>query len=420
MLTFEQLSSLVERCTRPDTSPFYRDLYGISGEKPLRIASKEEWLALPFFSKKELQASTLPQRFFPPWKNIDGIVASSGTSGNEPVFSPWSLNNGFGYRLLYHDFKKATLSSMPTPQQQEWILAHNPTPSRLVMLDPKHPAASVRLAKAAGVDSMFVLSPHLRAAGEEIRKQNFAHHIRFIELAGESCSRASFEYMQRTFPKAIIVSFYGSTDVEASPIAIPCRPVTGEEPLEIFHANERFYLEIADLESGNIMPVKKGAEGDLIVTTDSGETGVFPLIRYKIGDTVRIVEEQCAQHGGWSFELLGRTEMDFVKLPGGVLRAEAIERVLRALDAKVKSDLFELHRFERETKDGPMLEFVLHVEARGGVDLGTLAADLSELLPVAPGYTYAQGVADGRYLPLHCEKFRKTHDIAKRKRVIRH
>ncbi len=118
--------------------------------------------------------------------------------------------------------------------------------------------------------------------------------------------------------------------------------------------------------------------------------------------------------------MLGRTDLDFVKLPGGVLSADEIERVLRALPEQVESDIFELHRFERETENGALLEFVLHVQARPGISLDALANDIAKRVRVAPGFSYADGVAQGRYFPIRCTQLIAVVPQAKRKRIIRH
>ena len=162
MMTLQQLHDVVELCTKNGTSPFYRKLYGMNADEPAKnIKTWDDWHSLPLFSKEHLTGQSLPGRFFPPLRNIDTVLASSGTSGNPPVYSSWTLSDGYGYRLQYHDFKKATLSSMPTPFQQDWILRKRGVGGRLVILDPRRYAASLRLAQILNVDSMFLILHHL-------------------------------------------------------------------------------------------------------------------------------------------------------------------------------------------------------------------------------------------------------------------
>ena len=245
-------------------------------------------------------------------------------------------------------------------------------------------------------------------------------NIRFIEIAGETCSRSLYLYMQKTFPKAVICPIYGSTDVETSPIAIPCHPITGEEPLEVYHEGERTHLEIVDTGTGALVPLQKGIEGDLVITSYAGATATFPLVRYKIGDTVRVVEAPCEKHGTWSFTVLGRTQMDFLKVPGGLLRADSVEHTLRMLGDAV-SDRFELHRYERDTPTGIKVEVVLHVEVPENTDMGMLAKKISKELHVGASYTYEDGVREGWYLPLICVPLSASPSkTGKRIRMIQH
>jgi len=421
MMTLQQLHDLVEVCTKRGISPFYRKLYGMSAHEPAKnITTWDDWRSLPVFAKEHLTGQTLPGRVFHPWHNIDTILASSGTSGNPPVYSSWTLNDGYGHRLQYHDFKRATLSSMPTPYQQDWILRKNGCAGRLIILDPRRHTASVRLAQTMGVDSMFLILHHLPMIAEEMVRLRVSENIRFIEIAGETCSRSLFLYIRKMFPNAIIAPIYGSSDVETSPIGIPCRPMTGEEPLEVYHEGERTYLEVIDPETGTPVPVKNGVEGDLVITSYAGATATFPLIRYKIGDTVRVVEAPCKKHGTWSFAVLGRTQMDFLKVPGGILRADAVERTLRILGDAV-SDRFELHRYERDTSTGMKVEVVLYVEVPENTDMGMLARNISKELYVGASYTYEDGVREGLYLPLTCVPLSESPSkTGKRIRMIQH
>lgn len=420
MMTLRQLQDLVEKCTRADTSPFYRKLYGMGVNEPAKnIRSIKEWQLLPLFSKEHLVDWTLQDRVFRPWSNIDTVLASSGTSGKPPVYSPWTLNNGYAYRAQYHDFKKATLSSMPTPHQQATILSQKPFDSSLVVLDPRRSAASICLAQAAGVDSMLVILHHIPLVAEEMVRMGMNENIRFIEIAGETCSHSSYAYMKKMFPNATITSIYGSTDVETSPIGIPCRPITGEDPLEVYHEGERTHLEIVDIATGKVLPIEPGVEGDLIITAYAGETATFPLIRYRIGDTVRVVEKKCAEHGAWSFTVLGRTEMDFLKIPGGILRADEMQRVLRTF-GDVVSDRFELHRFERETENGLKVQVELRLQTEAGIDLDALSKDISKHFHVSAAYTYDDGVQEGFYLPLICTPLPPQQKAGKHIRMVQH
>ena len=397
MLSLKELNSLSSYCTDPLRDSFYRRLYKMNaGDPALTVGSMKDWRKLPILTKDDLIAEPFAKRSYLPVSQLDHLRASSGTSGKPPLFSPRTHVRNMDYRLQYHDFKNAFLG-FTVPLMPHWHAKfqeeHGQLP-RTLSFDPKNTAASVRLAKAAGVDAMSVFVYHIPNVAEHMKREGMNEVMRFIEITGEICSRAQFEFIRESFPNATIMQSYNSSEVEDAHMGMPCRPMTGEEP------KATHYLELVDPETGAAIEPVAGAEGDLLVSAFPGESASFPLIRFRIGDTVRVVEGKCP-HGSWSFTVLGRTDMDFLKIPGGILRADEVARVLRLFPERV-SDRFELHCSEEKTAAGPKIKPVLHVEAREGVDFGALAQDIAANLRVAPSFTYAQGVEKARYLPLEC------------------
>lgn len=405
MLSFDQLRNLLERVTGPSAAgQFYRNFYGVRPGDPARtVRSIEEWRALPPVAKDDLIASPLSERSFLPLGQLDHLRTSSGTSGKPPLFSPRTHVRRMEYRLRYHDFKGAFMCyTVPMmPHWHEAFQAEHGDGRPVVTYDPRAPHASARLARLAGVEAVSLFVYHVQAAGEALKAEGIAERIRFFEITGEVCTRALYEYMRETFPNATIVQSYNSSEVEDAHMGMPCKSMDGSEPLAVYHGKETHYLELVDPETGAHVEPKAGAEGDLLVTAYPGEPASLPLLRFRIGDTVRVVEERCP-HGTWSFCVLGRTDMDFLKVAGGVLRAEEIARVLRLFPERV-TDRFSLRASEESVPGkGPLLAPVLEVELRGAPDLDALARDIAKELRVNPTLTWAQGVTEGRYLPLVC------------------
>lgn len=414
MLSFPQLQQLIRQVCGSNT-PFYRNHYG---GRP-RVETLADWQKLPPVTKDHLRGVPMESRTFIPLEELDHLRTSSGTSGGAPVFCPRTHVRNMDYRLEFHDFKNPFMA-FSVPMMPHWHQLfqkeHGRCPSVLVY-DPANPAASAKLAKAAGVDAFSVFVYHVAALGEAFQRENIAHAIRYIEVTGETCSKALYDYMHATFPRATIVQSYGASEVEDVHIGMPCKPMDGTEPLAVYHPKETHYLEILD-ENGHIVEPRASAEGTLLITAYAGEPSAFPLIRFNIGDTVRIVESDCAKHGVFSFTVLGRTALDFLKIQGGVLRADEMARVLRLFADKV-TDRFEMHRFEDETPDGPKVRVELHVEPRGTTDVTLLAGSIAAALRVNPSRTYAQGVIDGMYLPLTCIPLPASSG-GKTKRLIAH
>ncbi len=417
MLSLEGLNSLLAYATAPSRESFYRRLYKMPAGTAVRsIASLDDWHTLPVLTKDDLLGEPLTARSYVPV--LDHLRASSGTSGKPPLFSPRTHVQNMDYRLQYHDFKNAFMA-FTVPLMPHWHAKfqeeHGSAP-RVVSYDPKHAAASVRLAKAAGVDAFSVFVYHVLTVGEHMKREGMSENIRFIEITGETCSRAQYEYIRETFPNATILQSYNSSEVEDAHIGMPCKPIDGTDPLAVYHPKETHYLEIMDPETGRMIEPVAGAEGDLLLSAFPGKSASFPLIRFRIGDTIRVVESMCP-HGSWSFTVLGRTDMDFLKIPGGILRADEVARVLRLFPERV-SDRFELHCSEEATPAGPKIKSIVHVELQNGADLFALAHDIAAQLRVAPSFTYAEGVAKNRYLPLTCVPLTIAKG-AKTKRLIR-
>ncbi len=406
MLTFKNRQALIAHCLKSGKS-LYQNLHLPSDEL--------EWQKLPPLTKDALIATPFAQRIFIPQSEIDHVRPSSGTSGKPPLFSPRTPLRNVEYRAQYHDFKGAMLAfgvpAMPHWHEQfQKKLGHEPN---VVVFDPKYPEVSVRLAAEAGVTSLSVFAFHIPLIGEHMKRLGIASHITFIEIAGEACTKLLFNFMRETFPNATIIPFYGASEVEDSPIGVPCRPITGEEPLSVYHGKTSHYLELIDPESGEALPPTPHMEGELVITAYPGEPSALPLIRFRTGDMVRVVESACA-HEGFAFTVLGRVHIDFLKVPGGVVRADEIERVLRTLEL---SDRFEAHCIEHSTPAGPRLELQLFVEAPQE-NLEVLAQEIAEKFRVGPTFTYAQGMAQGVYLPLRCISF-KSEEGKKQKRLLR-
>lgn len=405
---FSQLQSLVSRCTEKDAPRLYRSLYQLSeNTESLNIQNLKEWEQLPYLTKDRLIETPLNDRFFASNSDVEDMAASSGTSGKPPLFVPRAGPRDLEYRLKYHSFKKAILAfKVPgTPHWHEYLqnsLGYTP---RVISYDPKHAAASVALARIAGVDSICVFTFHVPVIGELMKSAGIATDIRFIEMCGEICTRSLFAYIRTTFPNATILPQYGSAEVEDKPLGIPCRAITGEEPLSVYHVKKSQYHELIDPETLEVLPYEAGTEGELVVSAFPKAPWATPIIRYRTGDMVRVLPEHCAIHGELLFIMIGRASLDFIKIPGGMLRADEIGRVLRSLGNEKISDRFEMHRYIEENTSGPKIKAVLHIDTTSQLSpeqLSDISNSIANSLRVGPSRTYAEGVEDGMYLPLAC------------------
>lgn len=396
MLSFTHVQRLVRRATDPSGPSVYRDLYGLRSREPLEIASWEEWRRLRPITKDILSSYRTPEKRFLAPKDVDHIRATSGTSGKPPLYSLRTPPRGVGYHDAYFAKTRAVMAfTVPfMPHWHEERQAAAGKQKRVVAFDPQRPRASLRVAKAAGVDAFSFFTFHVTRVSPIAQEIGIAEDIRLVEVCGESCSGMLLAHIRRVFPNARILPLYGASEVDDAPVGWPCRALDDGEVRSVFHGKDTNLLELVDPDTGAGIEPRAGAEGDILVSAYPGEPCI-PLVRYRIGDRVRVVEEACRAHGLWSFEVLGRSDTDFMKIEGGVLRADEVRRVLREMRLPEE---FEMHRYEAPTDTGPRSRLELRIVCDG--DAAGVADEFSTRFRVSPALTYAQGVASGLYAPL--------------------
>ncbi len=414
-LTF--LTELMSSVVASPYSDFYRTLYRVPQGSTPNLRTFKDWSLVPSFGKESMLERPMRDYTYVPHADVEAVYYTSGTSGNPPVFCPRSpYPNSFAYRTQFHDFKGALLISVKAQHRGDDFLAGIGKESRSVNFDGKHLTACIRLAKASGVDSLAAHTFTLQAIGEEMKKVGMNKNIKLIDFVGETCSLMLYSYMRETFPNATIISYYGMSETEGA-VGKPCRALSDEEPYPVYHVHPAYHVDLIDPVTEEPVEIAKDVEAEILIT-DREMPRAFPLVRYRPGDIVRVVDAQCKEHGQWTFTVLGKTASDFMLVPGGQLRADEIERVLRLYSTEV-TDHFEMHRYDGGTPQKPAVEVVLHVQTLQPTDLGALAAKIQQELRVAPGRTYQSGVSEGIYAPLRCvplvENAGKKH-----KRMFKH
>jgi membrane-associated protein len=161
--------------------------------------------------------------------------------------------------------------------------------------------------------------------------------------------------------------------------------------------------------------------GELVISHTEYEGVAFPLLRYKTGDYARVVED--AETGDKRYEVLGRVDLDYIKIPGGEIRIEDVERAVKNIHPLLCDD-FEVHVFPRSAEHPLSME--VRVASKTEITITeALSQELAQLLAsrihISPTRTYAHGVTDGLYAPLRCvvvAPFPKSH--WKRRRMFQH
>jgi phenylacetate-coenzyme A ligase PaaK-like adenylate-forming protein len=420
MDTLPNLQQLLAALVASPYSSFYRELYGVPSGSVPNLATWDDWQLVPAFTKEAFLERPVREYTFVPQGQVESMYYTSGTSGKPPAFVSWlSYAGSYDYRKAFYTFPGPLLTSVKDQHRGDAFLRSAGSQSFGINFDGKNLAACVRLAKAAGVDSLGVHTFTIQAIGEEMKKVGMNEDIKLIDFVGETCSLMLYSYMRKTFPNAVIISFYSLSETEGI-VATPCRPLSDEEPYTVVHANADFRIDLINPATGLPVEPLAGTEAEVLITHVGTKVRGFPLVKYRPGDTVRVVDTKCKEHGKWSFTVLGKTASDFMLVPGGQLRADEVERVLRIYKDYV-TDHFEMHRYDAGTKEKPMLEVVLHVQTvHPSADLSLLAQKIQQELRVAPHRTYQMGVDEGRYLPLKCVSLATVPSDKKHRRMFKH
>lgn len=431
MMTFDELKELVKFCTSQTTCDFYRHLYGLSHNSgSLELTNWDEWKALPYLTKEELLKKHIWEKCFLPPSEVDWINVSTGTSGGSLLFTPrsfWPYSRGTRPLERYYDhltMGSPWLTDSKVTNRLERLFGSFEHPARVVAYDHLRPELSVRLAKIGGVKNICLYPSYLPTVAKYMSDFKMTKDIELIELSGEVCGQSLFSEMRKAFSRAWIIDLYGAGEIGGIIAYSITRPGDDDLPKELQPANGSL-LELVDPHTKEYIEPEAGVEGELVVTISpkscrGGQTA-FPMIRYRTGDMVRVVERKISAPGDFTFKILGRAAMDFLKIPGGMLRSNEIERVLRTLPDEV-TDIFEMSVKEKPKNDRVFIEAVLKVQLHKQTDMKTLAKKIADKLRVSASYSYADGVRDGYYAPLVCVPFdmeQKTKGPVKHKRLIK-
>lgn len=139
---------------------------------------------------------------------------------------------------------------------------------------------------------------------------------------------------------------------EAGAWAFDCEAQTGA-----IHLNEaEFIFEVVDPSSGN--PVAEGSRGELVITNFG--RGCMPVLRYRTGDLVELIDERCACGRGFARikgGVLGRAD-DMIIVRGVNIYPSAIDELIRGLPGIIEYEV-EIRRV------GGMDDLLIKLETPG-------------------------------------------------------
>ncbi len=317
--------------------PFYHELFDEAGFDPYAVETLEDVQKAPFTTKQDLRDNYPYGMFAVPMEDVREIHMSSGTTGIATVggytehdldfwgdcFARgiWYADGGpkdvahicYGYGLFtgglgaHHGSLKAGCTTIPMSagNTERQIRVLREMGSTILMCTPSYAMHIADTAIAMGIDPKKDF--HLRAGihGAEAFSDNFRREL-----------EKKLDYK--------VLDVYGLTETMGPGVAIECMEQTG-----LHLAEDHFYAEIIDPETGEVLP--DGEWGELVLTTVDREA--TPVVRYRTRDITRIIpgECKCGRTHRRIDRLHGRTD-DMLIIRGVNVFPSQIEDVMKTFD----------------------------------------------------------------------------------------
>lgn len=322
-------------------SEYYNKVFKYRDLTPLDIESLEDIKKIPFTTKKDLQQNN--EKFFccEP-KEIADIVHTSGSVSSRPIVNP--LTRLDLKRLAYNEelsficagVKKSDVFIMSTALDGFFIagLAYYTGLRRLgacvIRSTPLNFEQQLNILRKVNITGIIGVPSNLIKFAKYCISKGISVEslgISKLILIGESIRNNNYKFnalgcqLSRYWPKALLMSTYGNTEIATS--FCECSYGRGG------HSHpELCMVEIVD-ESGKVL--EDGEIGELVVTIFVSQG--MPLIRYRTGDITFIDNKKCScgRTSSRIGPILARRE-NMLKVGGVSIYPSAIEEGIMEID----------------------------------------------------------------------------------------
>jgi phenylacetate-coenzyme A ligase PaaK-like adenylate-forming protein len=211
--------------------------------------------------------------------------------------------------------------------------------------------------------------------------------VKRVELRGEMLSAAFETTLRDQFPRAELFEKYMALEVGGYIGNRFCASL----PRGSFHPVPGVSVEIVD-------PDEEGI-GDIVVSKRVFRS--VRLDRYRIGDIGCIIPGECACGESVTFELLGRRDMDHIRLGGALLTRNEFDRVIGKFPDLIDDYRVEARRGGQATEWGTVRLRIFRRAMAGTPELARELADrISRSLFVTRTKTFHDLAASGVLEPL--------------------
>lgn len=276
--------------------PYYRNAMEAKGVRPRDIRSLADIVKLPMTDKTALRDTYPYGMFAVPLEEVVRVHSSSGTTGKPIVvgytkgdLNTWSeltariasaagvtsedrVQMAFLYGMftggwgMHYGIERvgATVFPAGAGNTERQLMMMQDFGTTALVCTPSYALYIAEVAEKAGIDVK-------------------ALPLRVGLFGGEPSGEGMREEIERRLG-IIATDNYGLSEVMGPGVSGECEHQCG-----LHMAEDHFFFEVVDPESG--APVKKGEEGELIITTLTKEA--FPVLRYRTHDLTVIDESPC-------------------------------------------------------------------------------------------------------------------------------
>lgn len=345
--TFKKIKKVLDFIWKNPYSSFYRDKYKKAGINLVKdINSIEDFKKLPYLTREEIVKADPFDRFFLPLDKFKSFNISSGSSGSERLIMLRADLKNYSFKKLSHKAQELGVKSC--------MFFNSPTAFRQLDAVPDFQCKNInrylgdiykmpltaKLVSKLKVNAFSVAPSYLNLALPYLEKECDLKKIKYIALGGEYCSYQRLLYFKRKFPNAYIRRKYATT--EAGGVGKRCIFLDKESP-QVFHPLPNLYFEF----------LNPHEESELILTHLDTQRE-FPLIRYKTGDIVRKIEENCQCRKKEKIKIFGRINTDVFRIRDLYLYPEEIDGVIVSLEKYLDISNWKLYIFNKKL---PKLKF---------------------------------------------------------------
>lgn len=375
-------------------SPFYRKKFGDASPDKLL----NDFASIPFTYKKEILED---QEAFPPFgsnlcvdhKSIRRVHKTSGTT-QKPVIVALTDNDIMNVLDVGGKcFKECGLAENNTVMHclnyNMWAggltdnLSLEMTGATVVPFGVGNTKGLIQMIKILGADAIHC-TPSYMSKIEQVLKEEFGLLPGDIGLKlglfGAESGLQNPEFRRNLEEKWGISAYnanYGMSEV-LSMIASECMLKRGLH----YRAGEKLYMELINPDSGECIPIEKGARGEMVFTNLIKEAQ--PLIRYRSGDIVEITDTGCeCGCEGFIFEIIGRSD-DLIVIRGLNVFVSAIEKAVSRW-SEYLTGIYEI----LVSKNEPIENIIIKAEKNSASDISDdeliskMTADFKNILNIS-------------------------------------